>query len=337
MVDVFISYSRSNAQQVAQLARMVEAEGYKVWWDADLPPHQSYGDVITAKISAARAAIVVWSASSVQSEWVRAEADMARNQKKLIQTSLDEVMPPLPFNQIQYAPIGDWRGEPDHSGWRKVKASLSELCGAREAAEPVPPQIRPAAPPAYAPQPVPAKASTPWGLIAGIGIGAVGIGAAAAMYLTAQSADDSPRPTEQPSGQEQVASPAQAAHNAVPPPAAVPNAAPPAVSGPAPDLPAPTFNLTATVEDPDGYTNVRAGPSLRAEIVNRVQVGERFATYRQAGTWWRVQLADGSTGFIGRSRIRLPGEETTPVPTATRPTRLSGDTVQLRRVISKQP
>ena len=60
-----------------------------MWWDADLPPHLSYGEVITAKIGKAKAAIVVWSKESAASEWVRAEADMARNQKKLVQTALD--------------------------------------------------------------------------------------------------------------------------------------------------------------------------------------------------------------------------------------------------------
>lgn len=114
MVDVFISYSRDNKDRVATIAQAVEAAGYDVWWDAELPPHRSYGDVITEKIGMAKAAIVVWSQSSAQSEWVRAEADVARNQKKLVQTAIDDVMPPLPFNQIQFAELADWQGEPDH-------------------------------------------------------------------------------------------------------------------------------------------------------------------------------------------------------------------------------
>lgn len=187
MVDVFISYSRTDHAMVAMLARAVEGEGYDVWWDADLPPHQSYGDVITAKISQAKAAIVVWSAEAVKSEWVRAEADMARNQKKLVQTALDRAMPPLPFNQIQFAEIGDWRGEPDHAGWRKVKASLADLCG--RAPEPVsearryavPPEVPPA-PPA---QPAPSKAP----LFAGIAIAAIGIAIAAGFVLGQRGKD----------------------------------------------------------------------------------------------------------------------------------------------------
>ena len=112
-----------------QLADAVKRLGYSVWWDDELPPHLSYSDVITDKIGAAKAAIVVWSEGAAASQWVRAEADVARNQKKLIQTSIDGRMPPMPFNQIQFAAIGDWHGEEDHPGWMKVKASLAALVG----------------------------------------------------------------------------------------------------------------------------------------------------------------------------------------------------------------
>ena len=67
MVDVFISYSREDRAAVARLAGAVEAAGYEVWWDDDLPPHMSYGDVITAKIGAAKAAIVVPSVARASS------------------------------------------------------------------------------------------------------------------------------------------------------------------------------------------------------------------------------------------------------------------------------
>jgi hypothetical protein len=129
MVDLFISYARSNRDAVRRLADAVSALGYIVWWDEELPAHLSYGEVITAKIGEAKATLVVWSREAAASEWVRAEADMARNQKKLIQTAIDDCTPPLPFNQIQYAGLGDWTGDADHPGWRKVRASLAALCG----------------------------------------------------------------------------------------------------------------------------------------------------------------------------------------------------------------
>lgn len=169
MTDVFISYSRADKERVAQLAAAIEGEGYDVWWDEELPPHMSYGDVITDKIENARAAVVVWSADASKSEWVRAEADAARNHKKLIQTALADIIPPLPFNQIQCANLGDWHGEDDHPGWRKVKQSLVALCGERDgkaaaataaapAPEPTPAPV--AAPPPPPPEPTPEPAVT---------------------------------------------------------------------------------------------------------------------------------------------------------------------------------
>ena len=177
MVDVFISYSRADHARVAVLARAVEAEGYQVWWDVDLPPHQSYGDVITAKIGAARAAIVVWSAEAVKSEWVRAEADMARNQKKLVQTAIGDIMPPLPFNQIQYVDIGAWNGDPDHPGWRKVKASLAELCG--DGADPREYRVPASSPPEPVRAQLPTSPPQPsrWPLVAGGGVAVVALAA----------------------------------------------------------------------------------------------------------------------------------------------------------------
>ena len=151
MADVFISYSRENAPSVRRLAEAVTREGYSVWWDDALPPHLSYGDVITGEIGAAKAAIVVWSETAIASEWVRAEADLARNQKKLVQTSIDGRMPPMPFNQLHFVSIGDWRGEDDHPGWVRVKESLAALCRG-EVAQPAY-AFPPTAPPRPAPPP----------------------------------------------------------------------------------------------------------------------------------------------------------------------------------------
>jgi hypothetical protein len=151
MADVFISYSRANQEVVRRLAEAVKRQGYSVWWDDELPPHRSYSEVITEQVGEARAAIVVWSGGSIGSEWVRAEADLARNQKKLIQTAIDDCMPPMPFNQIQFASLADWDGGDDHPGWNKVKGSLAALCGAGADARtpyPMPEGPQPPAPPA---------------------------------------------------------------------------------------------------------------------------------------------------------------------------------------------
>lgn len=63
----------------------------------------------------------------MKSQWVRAEADLAREAGKLVQLRIDGALLPLPFNQIQCADLTDWSGDADAPGWRKVTASIAEL------------------------------------------------------------------------------------------------------------------------------------------------------------------------------------------------------------------
>jgi hypothetical protein len=61
-------------------------------------------------LKSADAVVVLWSSDAVESQWVRAEADAARSAAKLVQATLDGIIPPMPFNQIQCAELKDWDG-----------------------------------------------------------------------------------------------------------------------------------------------------------------------------------------------------------------------------------
>lgn len=65
---------------------------------------------------------------------------------------------------------------------------------------------------------------------------------------------------------------------------------------------------TATISDPDGYTNVR--DSARGKVIAVVKNGERFLAAEPYETskdrnWWRVYLKSGTSGWMERSRIQL--------------------------------
>jgi len=151
LADIFISYARSTEGEALRIAEQLRALGYAVWRDDELPAHRAYSEVIEERLRAARAVVVLWSAEAVRSQWVRAEADLARQAGTLVQLSLDGAVPPLPFNQIQCASLAGWQGEPTAPGWRKVLQSLADL---------VAPQSNAAAAPAHAPTP-PAPAGEP--------------------------------------------------------------------------------------------------------------------------------------------------------------------------------
>lgn len=301
MVDVFISYSRNNRDRVRALADAIKGLGYIVWWDDELPPHKSYGDVITEKITNARAAIVCWSVDAAQSEWVRAEADLARNQKKLIQASYDEVMPPMPFNQIQFASLSDWQGQADHSGWRKVQASLTELCGPPGVARPPNSHVPalPTTPPPDLSPPPPAESGISAMALVAIALIVLIIAAAAGWVMLGGDRQQAVAPEITKDDNRTV--PAPEVH----------------------DDRSGRYRLAAIIDDPDGYTNVRANPGTDSEIIARINTGEAFATYEQPGTFWAVRTADGVTGYMARSRIRLlrdgaPVAATSATPTGDR-------------------
>jgi hypothetical protein len=79
---------------------------------------------------------------------------------------------------------------------------------------------------------------------------------------------------------------------------------PEALAVPAPTAP-PGFTLRAVNNDPDGYTNVRAGQSTSSAVLAQVVDGEVFETYRQDGDWWQVRTNGGTIGYMHISRIRL--------------------------------
>lgn len=110
MSDVFVSYARASAEQAGAVAEALRALGFDVWRDDQLPAHRPYADVIAERLLAAKAVVVLWSAEAAKSQWVRAEANVAREAGKLVQLSLDGAKPPLPFDQIQCVDMTGWRG-----------------------------------------------------------------------------------------------------------------------------------------------------------------------------------------------------------------------------------
>jgi TolB-like protein len=129
LADIFISYARSTAAQANAAAAALRAAGYSVWLDEDLPAHKPYTPEIEAQLDEAKAALVIWSAEAARSEWVLSEANRAREERKLVQVSVDRARLPMPFDQIQCADVSGWSGDATHAGWIKALASVAELAG----------------------------------------------------------------------------------------------------------------------------------------------------------------------------------------------------------------
>jgi uncharacterized protein YgiM (DUF1202 family) len=63
---------------------------------------------------------------------------------------------------------------------------------------------------------------------------------------------------------------------------------------------------SATVVDPDGWTNVRANASTESNIKGRVNAGTEVNIIDKVGKWYLVKTLSGLTGFIHGSRLFDP-------------------------------
>ena len=110
MSELFISYSRKDNGRARRLAKRLAARGFVVWWDNLLTPGAFFNRALTEKINSSAAVVVLWSSSSVRSQWVIAEANAALGQNKLVPVKLRELNAdsiPLPFNSLHTIDDGD--------------------------------------------------------------------------------------------------------------------------------------------------------------------------------------------------------------------------------------
>jgi len=125
--DIFISYASQDRPTAATLATALLEEGWSVWWDRSIPPGKSFEEVIEAALEAAKCVIVLWSKTSIESDWVKVEADEAMKRRILIPALIEDVRIPLAFRRLQAARLVDWRGSSPHPGFESLMGAIANL------------------------------------------------------------------------------------------------------------------------------------------------------------------------------------------------------------------
>src|SRR5579863_8965222 len=117
---VFVSYARADKARVQPIVEALNAQGCEVWWDSHIRGGAVFAREIEAELNAAHAVIVVWSAVSVESDWVRDEAAVARDRGRLVPVRIDLAPPPLGFGQYHAVDLTGWSGYRNAAPFRQL-------------------------------------------------------------------------------------------------------------------------------------------------------------------------------------------------------------------------
>lgn len=129
MADVFISYKREDRAIAQRLASALEQLGFEVWWDLELLAGDKFRKVIREVIDKCSAAVVLWSAKSVESDFVMDEAGHAMRRGKLCPARIDDADLPFGFGQTHADDLSGWEGELTHAGFQSLVRSLEARTG----------------------------------------------------------------------------------------------------------------------------------------------------------------------------------------------------------------
>lgn len=174
VTDVFISYKREERDVARALAGALQQHGFSVWWDVELLAGDRFRSEITQILESARAAVVIWSHASVQSDFVLDEAQRAARRRVLVPVRIDDCELPLGYGQLHALDLRAWNREPDAPEMAALVTSLRRLVPAVPAGAV---SSAPPGPSTAAPAPVPPFARRAW-LVGGLGVAALAAPAA---------------------------------------------------------------------------------------------------------------------------------------------------------------
>jgi len=124
---VFVSYARADEKAAKAIIRIIERAGYGVWWDGLIPGGERFSARISDALEGARAIAVLWSAHSMQSNWVQDEAAFARDHHRLVPISIDGTEPPLGFRQLQCIDISKGGARASNPAIHRALQAIAEM------------------------------------------------------------------------------------------------------------------------------------------------------------------------------------------------------------------
>jgi hypothetical protein len=115
--------------------RALEGLGKSVFWDRDIAVGMDFQVALEKELEECSCIVVVWSRNSVQSEWVRAEAQNGLTRHILVPVQLDFEPLPIIFRHLETSQLQGFPGEHDAVAMTKLRNSINRVLGFDAVAE----------------------------------------------------------------------------------------------------------------------------------------------------------------------------------------------------------
>ncbi|MEM7226994.1 MAG: toll/interleukin-1 receptor domain-containing protein [Pseudomonadota bacterium] len=128
MSDVFLSYAREDIGHAELLVKVLEAEGWSVFWDRDIPVGLNWFDFIEEKIGGAGGVVVICSSAVKNSKFVKIEIqESIRIETPIFPVLIDDETPPMGVRHLQAVDLSAWNGGSDDDQLQKLISALSRI------------------------------------------------------------------------------------------------------------------------------------------------------------------------------------------------------------------
>jgi hypothetical protein len=136
MADIFRSYADDDRARAEAVVAGLRRIGWSVWWSGNLAVGTSFRREIRQQLRTARCVVVLWSNTSIDSDWVNDEAEDGKSRNMLVQAVLQPVQPPHGFRGHQWADLTSWDRDPEAAAFRRLALGVRRSLSAarREAA-----------------------------------------------------------------------------------------------------------------------------------------------------------------------------------------------------------
>jgi hypothetical protein len=105
----------------------LESRGWSIWWDPAITPGQEFDRPIATELARASAVLVVWTADSVQSRWVRGEARDGADRGILVPVRYDEAVLPIDFRAFHTIDLVNDAEAGRSNGFQEVVRTIDGL------------------------------------------------------------------------------------------------------------------------------------------------------------------------------------------------------------------